>query len=277
MIKNTLSYRSLFNLRGKTAIVTGGAGILGRHFAAGLAEFGANVVIVDLDEKICRKFAEELTARYGVKTLGIGCDISKPAAVAGMLKKTIQKFGSVEILHNNAATKTSDTAAFFEPTEKYSLKTWRQVMEVNIDAMFLMAQAVGKQMIRQKKGGSIIQTASIYGLMAPDQRIYEGSFYLGRKINTPLVYTTSKAAVLGLTKHLAALWAPHGIRVNVIVPGGVRSGQNKIFEKKYSARIPMGRMARAPEMVGALIYLAGDASSYVTGQVLAVDGGLSAW
>jgi NAD(P)-dependent dehydrogenase (short-subunit alcohol dehydrogenase family) len=126
-------------------------------------------------------------------------------------------------------------------------------------------------------GGSIIQTASIYGIVSSDKRIYEGSFYLNRQISNPAVYSTSKAAVVGLTRYLAANWGDVGIRVNALVPGGVESGQNEAFKTRYSARVPLGRMAKADEMVGALIYLASDASSYVTGHCLVVDGGLSAW
>jgi NAD(P)-dependent dehydrogenase (short-subunit alcohol dehydrogenase family) len=125
--------------------------------------------------------------------------------------------------------------------------------------------------------GSIVQTASIYGLMAPDQRIYEGSEYLGRAINTPPVYTASKAGVIGLTKHLATYWGAQGVRVNTLTPGGVESGQNETFKQRYGARVPLGRMARADEMVGAILFLVSDAASYVTGQNIAVDGGLSAW
>ena len=150
-------------------------------------------------------------------------------------------------------------------------------MAVNLDGMFLVAQAVGKQMVTQGKGGSIIQTASIYGIMAPDQRIYQGSFYLERQINTPAVYSASKAGVIGLTKYLSTYWAGHKIRVNSLTPGGVESGQNDEFKRRYSERIPLKRMAEPNEMVGALIYLASDASSYVTGQNIVVDGGLSAW
>jgi NAD(P)-dependent dehydrogenase (short-subunit alcohol dehydrogenase family) len=150
-------------------------------------------------------------------------------------------------------------------------------MSVNIDGMFLVAQAVGKQMVLQNEGGSIIQTASIYGVRAPDQRIYEGSLYLDRQINTPAVYSVSKAAVIGLTQYLSAYWADKKIRVNTLTPGGVESGQNSTFIQKYSARVPFNRMAKASEMVGAVLYLASDASSYVTGQNIIVDGGLSVW
>ena len=150
-------------------------------------------------------------------------------------------------------------------------------MAVNLDGMFLIAQAVGKQMVYQDKGGSIIQTSSIYGIVAPDHRVYEGSVYLERKINTPAVYTASKAAVIGLTKYLATYWAEKGIRVNTLTPGGTQSGQNEEFQQKYSQRVPMNRMGDAKEMVGALLYLASDASTYVTGQNIIVDGGLTSW
>ena len=271
------SYRKLFDLHGKTAIVTGGAGILGRRFCAGLAEFGANVAVIDIDVKAARVVAEELDSRYGSKSIGIGCNIAKSDSVKEMAKQVVSSLGNIHILHNNAAGKSDDLDAFFAPFEEYSLKQWREIMSVNIDGMFLMAQAVGKHMIGHGEGGSIIQTSSIYGIMAPDQRIYEGSSYMGRAINTPAVYSTSKAAVIGLTKYLAAYWADKGIRVNTLIPGGVESGQNETFKQRYSARVPLGRMARADEMVSALIYLASDASSYVTGQNIIVDGGLEAW
>jgi NAD(P)-dependent dehydrogenase (short-subunit alcohol dehydrogenase family) len=151
------------------------------------------------------------------------------------------------------------------------------MMAVNIDGMFLVAQAISKHMINNEIEGSIIQTSSIYGLVGPDERIYEGSNYLGGPINTPAVYSTSKAAVIGLTRHLSTTLAKYKIRVNTIVPGGIESGQNENFQFNYSKRIPLNRMAKRHEMVGALIYLASEASSYMTGQNLIIDGGLTAW
>jgi NAD(P)-dependent dehydrogenase (short-subunit alcohol dehydrogenase family) len=268
---------SRYSLKQKTAIVTGGVGVLGAYFCRGLAEAGAHVVVADLDQKKTRVLASDLMAIYDVKCLGVACDVSDPESVKEMVKQTVKEFGGVHVLHNNAATKSADLKAFFAPFEEYSLKEWRKVMSVNIDGMFLVAQAVGKQMRDQNQGGSIIQTASIYGLVAPDQRIYEGSNYLGGSINTPAVYAASKAAVVGLSKYLAAHWAPYKIRVNTLVPGGVESGQNETFIKRYSERVPMNRMGTPEEMVSTLLYLASDASSYVTGQSLVVDGGLTVW
>jgi NAD(P)-dependent dehydrogenase (short-subunit alcohol dehydrogenase family) len=272
-----ISYKASFDLTGKVAVVTGGAGILGRHFTAGLAEAGANVAVVDIQEGPARDAATALSERFGVKCIGVACDVTSVGSVRSMVGEVVRQFGHIDILHNNAAGKSDDLDAFFAPFEDYSLDQWRKIMSVNVDGMFLVAQAVGKQMIQQGHGGSIVQTSSIYGLMGPDNRIYEGSFYLGRQINTPGVYAASKAAVIGLTTYLATTWAPHGIRVNTLTPGGTESGQNDEFRRRYSSRIPLGRMARAPEMVGALVYLASPASSYVTGHNLIVDGGLHAW
>jgi NAD(P)-dependent dehydrogenase (short-subunit alcohol dehydrogenase family) len=271
------SFVQKFSLKNKNAVVTGAAGILGRRFCAGLAESGANVAVVDLNKQVVANFAVELMDKYGIKAVGIACDVSSPESVASMVDKCVLEFGELHILHNNAAGKSNDLDAFFAPFEDYTLDQWRRIMSVNIDGMFLVAQAVGRKMVSQGTGGSIIQTASIYGIMAPDQRIYEKSFYMGKQINTPAVYSASKAAVVGLTKYLATYWAEKGIRVNTLTPGGVESGQNEEFKTRYSARIPLGRMAHGDEMVGALIFLASDASTYITGQNIVIDGGLDAW
>lgn len=272
-----ISYRGLFDLTGKVAVVTGGAGILGQHFCAGLAESGAKVAVVDLQAAKATELAKQIRDDYSNQAIGIGCDVSKSESVEAMVEQVISEFGTINILHNNAAGKSEDLDAFFASFEDYSLEQWRQIMSVNLDGMFLVSQAIGKQMVAQGKGGSIIQTASIYGVVAPDRRIYAGSFYLGRQIDSPAVYSASKAGVIGLTKYLAAYWADQKIRVNTLTPGGVESGQNPEFQDKYSARVPLGRMAKPTEMVGALLYLASDASSYVTGQNIVVDGGLTTW
>jgi NAD(P)-dependent dehydrogenase (short-subunit alcohol dehydrogenase family) len=262
-----------FRLDGKTALVTGGAGILGQRFAHGLASVGAMVAVVDLNEDAAR----EIAVAIGPNAYGFGCDVANPASVEACVAAVVARFGRIDILLNNAATKTDDPRKFFTVFEDYSLDVWREVMSVNIDGMFLMAQSVGRQLLRQGDGGAVIQTASIYGLVGPDPRIYEGSDYLGGPINTPAVYAASKAAVVGLTKWLATHWAQSGIRVNCLVPGGISSGQNSTFSEHYSSRVPLGRMAKSHEMVPAAVFLASDASSYVTGQVLAVDGGWTCW
>jgi NAD(P)-dependent dehydrogenase (short-subunit alcohol dehydrogenase family) len=269
-------YRGLFDLTGKIAVVTGGCGILGRHFCSALATYGAHVVVTDLDLEVCEALAKRLTERFGVSCLGAACDVSRPEDVTALTALVLERYGRVDVLLNNAANNSSDLNRYFAAIEDYDLDTWRQVMAVNVDGLFLMAQAIGGQMARQG-GGSIIQTASIYGVVAPDQRIYEGSCYEGRAINNPAVYSMSKAAVIGLTRHLATTWPDRGVRVNTLTPGGVESGQNETFQRRYGNRVPLGRMAQVGELMGAVIWLASDASSYVTGQNLIVDGGLTVW
>jgi CMP-N-acetylneuraminic acid synthetase/NAD(P)-dependent dehydrogenase (short-subunit alcohol dehydrogenase family) len=266
----------LFDLSGRVAVVTGGAGILGRHFVRGLAEHGAAVASIDIDSKALDAQATALREEFGGRAIGIACDITDPAQIKTAADRIEAELGPVDVLHNNAATKGSSTDRYFAPVGAYTAETWHEIMAVNLDAMFFVAQEIGMRMAARRRG-SIIQTASIYGVVAADQRIYEDSEYLGRLINTPAVYAASKAGVVGLTRHLAALWGSANVRVNALVPGGVESGQNDTFKKRYAARVPLGRMATADEMVGALIYLASDASRYVTGHALVVDGGLNAW
>lgn len=272
-----MNYFNKFLLNGKNAIVTGGAGIIGSHICKGFADAGANVAVVDININLARDIAKEITDNFKVNAEAVYCDITSEQSIKEMVQTVVSMFGEINILHNNAAGKSSNLEAFFAPFEEYDLNQWKEIMSTNLDSMFLVAKHVGKVMKEQGKGGTIIQTSSVYGLMGPDNRIYQGSYYLDREINTPAIYSASKAGVVGLTKYLATYWAKEGIRVNTITPGGVESGQNETFKQKYSNRIPLGRMAKAEEMVGALIYLASDASSYVTGQNIIIDGGLSAW
>lgn len=271
------NFHSLFDLSGRVAIVTGGLGILGQHFCRALAQYGAHVVVADLDGDEAKRYADELSQETGVTCLGQGCDVSSEDAVETMVTSTLEHFGAIDVLHNNAASKSNDLEAFFAPVEEYSLDEWRKIMAVNLDGVFLVSRCVGRRMIEQGRGGSIIHTGSIYGQLGSDPRIYAGSEYMGIGINTPPVYAASKAGVAGLARHLATTWAEHGIRVNTLVPGGVQSGQNGQFVSQYSQRVPLKRMGRPEDLVGALLYLASDASRYVTGQCLYIDGGLSAW
>ena len=275
-IVGTKKSSELFSLANKVVVVTGGAGLLGQVFCQALVDVGAHVAIVDLDLVSAETAAKRINKSDAQKVVAFESDITSPESVTQLVANVVKQLGRIDVLVNNAASKGSSLDAFFESFEDYSLKTWREVMSVNIDGLFLVAQAVGKQMKKQG-GGSIIQTSSIYGVVAPDQRIYEGSEFNGRPINTPAVYSASKSAVNGLTSYLSTYWASSKIRVNSLTPGGIASGQNSEFNKKYSNRVPLGRMGEASELVGALIYLASDASSYVTGQNLIVDGGLSAW
>jgi len=264
----------LFSLEGRTALLTGAAGLLGGVFAQALAEAGAQVALVDLAAPT--DLASRLSDETGSKLRAYACDLRDASLFENLVDQIERDLGPVDILHNNAATKGADLAKFFVPDEDFDVALWREIMSVNLDAMFFLARVVGPRMAA-RGGGSIIQTGSIYGLIAPDQRIYEGSSYHGLQISSPAIYSASKAGVVGLTRHLASLWGAKGVRVNCLVPGGVRAAQNDVFETSYSRRVPLGRMATPEDLVGALIFLASNASAYVTGQVLAVDGGLTAW
>lgn len=266
-----------FDLTGRAGIVTGGAGILGAVFTEALLEAGASVAIVDVNGPAAYALAARLSRRFRGRVTAIRCDVADRASVQSMVQKAAESFGSIRFLLNNAASAVESPQRFFATFEDYELEEWRRVMSINLDGMFLVAQAVGKHMHSHAHGGSIVQTSSIYGAMASDPRIYVGSRYKGHAINNPAVYAASKAGVIGLTRWLATYWAAKNIRVNTLAPGGVHDTENETFVRKYSNRVPMGRMARREELAGAVLYLVSDASSYVTGQTLLVDGGLSAW
>lgn len=259
----------MFDLSGKVVAITGGAGILGSRMAQALVEHGAGLAIVDRNADA----AEGLAQKLGADARGYGCDVTQRAALMDLRARIEADLGPVDVLINNIATKTAN---IFEPFETFPLEDWDEVMKVNTTGVMLTCQVFGSPMA-ERGSGSIITTLSIYGVVGPDQRIYNGAMYEGRAINSPAVYSASKAALLGLTKYLATYWGHRGVRVNAITPGGVFSGQNDEFVERYSARVPLGRMGRQDEMSGAIVYLASDASSYVTGHNLVVDGGLTAW
>jgi NAD(P)-dependent dehydrogenase (short-subunit alcohol dehydrogenase family) len=270
-------YRRLFDLSGRIGIVTGGAGIIGKDLVRGLLAHGANVVVADIDATAGSAFADSLRDEFDGRVVAVATDVADPESVAAMVGTTVDRFGKIDFLLNNAALFGTNPKDYYAPFEEYSLDEWRRIMAVDLDGVFLVAREVGKQMVAQGAGGSIVQTASIYGVMASDPRIYEGSTFKGYAINNPAVYSAAKAGVVGLTRWLATYWADKQIRVNAIAPGGTMAHENETFMRRYSNRVPMGRMAQSNEMVGAVVYLVSNASSYVTGQCLMIDGGLSAW
>ena len=269
-----------FDLTGRVAVVTGGVGLLGAEFCRTLAEAGAAVILVDLNESASKEIAGTLT-KSGYQALAVPADITKPDSVNAMVDKVISAFGRLDILVNSAALdpkfdpdaiKKGITPGAFED---YPLDQWNAALNVNLTGMFLVTQACTKQMLAQGKKGSIINICSTYGLNGPDQRIYikEGE----RVAFKPVYYTVTKAGVLGFTKYLAAYYAGTELRVNALTPGGVFNNHEDYFVKNYSAKTILGRMAKKDEMNGALLFLASDASSYMTGNNLIVDGGWTAW
>ena len=269
-----------FDLTGRVAVVTGGVGLLGSEFCRTLAEAGAAVAVVDLNESASQEIASRLTSS-GYQSLAIPTDITRPDSVNSMVETVVSAFGRLDILVNSAALdpkfdpdaiKKGITPGAFED---YPLDQWNAALNVNLTGMFLVTQSCAKQMLIQDKKGSIINICSTYGLNGPDQRIYikEGE----RVAFKPIYYTVTKAGVLGFTKYLAAYYAETEIRVNALTPGGVFNNHEYYFVKNYSAKTILGRMAKKDEMNGALLFLASDASSYMTGNNLIVDGGWTAW
>ncbi len=269
-----------FNLAGRAAVVTGGVGLLGKEFCRTLAEAGAAVAVVDLNAEATQKVADELV-QSGYKAMGVATDITQPESVNAMVKAVVENFGRIDILVNSAALDPKfDPAAAAKGIapgafEDYPLADWNAALNVNLTGMFLVTQACVKQMNAQGKKGSIINICSTYGLNGPDQRIYIKD---GKRVAfKPVYYTTTKAGVMGFTKYLAAYYAGTEIRVNALTPGGVFNNHEEYFVQNYSAKTILGRMAKKDEMNGALLFLASDASSYMTGNNVIVDGGWTAW
>ena len=265
-----MDVKKLFDLTGKVVIITGAAGMLGSRYAYGLSKQGANVVLADINFSECKKIEKDIKNSFETNPYSIKLDLTKIKSIESMVSNVLKKYSKIDVLINNAAYQGNPkirTAGF----EKLSLDIWQQAIDVNLTGVFLCCQNIGKQMLKQKSG-NIINIASTYGLVGPDQRIYGKS---GQ--NSAAFYAATKSAILNLTRYLSAYWQRTGIRVNTFSPGGVENKQDTDFIKKYSSRTPLKRMARKDEYVGALIFLASDASSYMTGSNLVVDGGWTAW
>lgn len=273
-----------FNLTGKTALVVGGRGFLGRRFCAALTEFGANVYSADLLEPSLAAASDHSTRDEAADIEQFNCDVTHPDSVKQLVEQVTAKASRIDILIYSVTAKPRD---FYRPFTECSLEGWQLVLRAELDGLFLVTQAVGKVM-EHAGAGSMIFLSSIYGIVGNDQHIYEGSnlreLYLGdhtdesKQVYAHPVYAAAKGAVISLMRFLAAYWGDHNIRVNCISPGGLaHPGENEEFLKRYSARVPLGRKAGLDDISGAVVYLASDASAYVTGHNLVVDGGWTAW
>jgi len=267
----------LFDIKNRNIVITGSSGLLGSQYANTLSVAGANVILVDLDSIKNKKLERSLVKKYGTKARSYTTDISNLQEVKKLAKNVLKDFKKIDGLVNNAAytskgaKEESDNP--YGSLENFPMKIWQKSIDINLTGVFFCSQAFGKIMAKQGKG-VIVNIASNYGLVGADQRIYGKS-----GLNLPISYAATKGAVVNMTRYLAAYWSGKNIRVNTLSPGGVLdvTYQDKKFIKKYSERTILGRMARKDEYNGAMLFLISDASSYMTGANLIVDGGWTAW
>jgi NAD(P)-dependent dehydrogenase (short-subunit alcohol dehydrogenase family) len=263
--------KRLMDLSGRRALVTGAAGGLGRVMADSLAELGANLVAVDLQETALSDLCSDLKARHGISAVPVVCDLEESAQREALAAQVMAQGDGLSVLINNAAfVGTTRVEGWAEPFENQSIETWRRALEVNLTSAFHLCQLFAPA-LRTGPNGCIVNIASIYGEWGPDWSLYEGTV-----MANPAAYAASKGGLIQLTRWLATTLSPD-IRVNAISPGGVSRGQPETFVSRYEARTPLGRMATENDFRGAIAYLSSDLSAYVTGQVLAVDGGWGAW
>ncbi|MBX7150534.1 SDR family oxidoreductase [bacterium] len=264
-----------FPLKNKVAVVTGALGLLGKQHCIALADAGAHVVVCDVDQKKCNEFAISLNP----EAIGVRADVTNPGDIQRLRDAILGRFDSVDILVNNAAIndmfENPTAAALYSKFENYSMDMWKKSLDVNVTGVFLCSQIIGSEMARRGKG-SIINVASTYGLVGPDQSLYanpkgEQVFYKSPS------YPATKGAVIAFTRFLAAYWGHCNVRVNTLTPGGVENMQEEYFVREYSRRTPLGRMAQPDDYRGAVVFLASDASAYMTGANLVVDGGWTTW
>lgn len=265
-------FERLFSLSAKIAVVTGAAGQLGGEYVHTLLGAGASVAALDINLDNPKSRLKEIKSK---KLLSVEVDIINRKSVERGLEIVLSQFGNPNILINNAAIDAPSNTDKQEtgPFETYPESSWEAMMNVNLKGMFLCCQVIGGHMAKTG-GGSIINISSIYGILSPDQRIYG---YKEKPFFKPISYSVSKAGVLNLTRYLATYWAKHNVRVNTLTLGGVFNNQDKTFLKNYSAKVPLGRMANQDEYNGAILFLASDASSYMTGANLVLDGGYTCW
>ena len=256
-------YNNLFSLKNKTAIVTGGCGLIGREIVRGLSQFGADVFIADQNEPEAKILTEQ---RQNIKYVNL--DITSVDSVSDGLKRVVIESGTIDILVNCAYPRTKDWGAKFENINFYS---WKLNVDNHLGGYFLMCKETA-MIMKENGGGSIINVASIYGVVAPDFSIYDGT-----EMTMPAAYAPIKAGIIAVTKYIATYYGSYNIRSNAISPGGIYDNQEPSFVEKYSRKTPLCRMGKPDEIVGGVIYLASDASSFVTGQNILVDGGWTAW
>ena len=271
----------LFRLDNKIIVITGAMGLLGKKHAEAVACYGGIPILLDLSQQAVDDFANELKEKYGVDAVGFSIDITNEKAIEKNVKQLIKRFVKIDGLVNNAANnpKVEDSKDInFSRLENFPLNTWNDDISVGLTGAFLCAKHYGFAISKNLSGGSIVNISSDLGLIAPDQRLYAKDGVNDDKQNVkPVTYSVVKTGLIGLTRYLATYWADKNVRCNAMCPGGVENGQSEGFLKEVNSRIPMGRMANSNEYQGTLLWMLSDSSSYLTGAVIPVEGGRTAW
>jgi NAD(P)-dependent dehydrogenase (short-subunit alcohol dehydrogenase family) len=261
----------LMDLHGRTALITGGAGNIGKAMAAALAEQGAKIIILDIDEERAKDVAKKISLEFDVDATGFGIDLENEAEVFSVPDRLSELRWGLDILINNAAfCGTSSLQGWGVPFENQLASTWRRALEVNLTAVFELTQSC-YSLLKKSRNPSVINVSSIYGALGPDMSLYEGT-----NMGNPAAYAASKGGLIQLTRWLSTTLSPL-VRVNCISPGGVERGQPVEFQDRYIKKVPLGRLGSEEDMKGITLFLASDMSSYITGQNLMVDGGFSSW
>ncbi len=271
----------LFRLDNKIIVITGATGLLGRKHAEAIACYGGTPILLDLSQQVVNDFANELNDKYKIGSVGFAIDVTDEKAIENNVKQLIEKFGKIDGLVNNAANnpKVEDSKEVnFSRLENFPLEIWQDDISVGLTGSFLCAKHYGFAISQNKNGGSIVNISSDLGLIAPDQGLYSKDGVDDNKQNVkPVTYSVVKTGLIGLTRYLATYWADKNVRCNAMCPGGVENGQPEEFLKNINKRIPMGRMANSNEYQGTLLWMLSDASSYLNGAIVPVEGGRTAW
>ena len=271
----------LFRLDNKIIVITGATGLIGRKHAEAIACYGGTPILLDLSQDAVNNFSTELNQKYKVNSVGFAIDITDEKMVEDNANFLVEHFGKIDGLVNNAANnpKVEDSKKVnFSRLEHFPLNIWNEDIAVGLTGSFLCAKHYGYQIAQNSNGGSIVNISSDLGLIAPDQRLYAKDGVDDDNQNVkPITYSVVKTGLIGLTRYLSTYWAEKNVRCNAICPGGVENGQPEGFLKEVNAKIPMGRMANADEYQGTLIWMLSDASSYLNGAIVPVDGGRTSW
>lgn len=272
---------NLFSLSGKVVVITGAVGLMGAKHAEAVAAYGGTPVLLDLSQTSVDILAEKLNRQYKTNAIGFSIDITNESKVESVSNEVFKRFGKIDGLVNNAANNPKVEATSennFSRLENFPLNIWEQDIAVGLTGSYLCTKYFGFQISQNKDGGSIVNISSDLGVMAPDQRLYEEEEVADSQQNVkPVTYSVVKSGVIGLTRYIATYWADKNVRCNAMCPGGVENGQPESFLNKVHSRIPMNRLAQPNEYQGTLVWMLSDASSYLNGAIISVDGGRTTW